>query len=336
MQGRFEHKIEIESRIEEVIKDYPVWFSMYYYSLANNTPASKRTYINKVGLFLKYVADLQHCHLGDIDIQCISTDVINRYFTMRKKELINGRPISNAAIATQISALKNFFGFLTENGIIAENPMDKALKRPRVKPKETVTYLSKKEKRKIFDNLENGVGSSLAMSRQNKYRSRDKIIFMLGLSLGCRVSAIDEINISDIDFLKKELHVTEKGEKYRIYHLHGKLIEEIKIWIKEREALPGSDETEALFVSVYGGKCKRLTTEAVGKIVRKYSKGIDQRVTPHELRRTFGTEFYEKSHDIYATATALGHADISTTKRYAAQNQEKIEQIFKSVANDLF
>lgn len=336
MQGRFEHKIEIESRIEEIIKDYPVWFSMYYYSLANNTPASKRTYINKVGLFLKYVADLQHCHLGDIDIQCVSTDMINRYFTMRKKELINGRPISNAAIATQISALKNFFGFLTENGIIAENPMDKALKRPRVKPKETVTYLSKKEKRKIFDNLENGVGSSLAMSRQSKYRNRDKVIFMLGLSLGCRVSAIDEINISDIDFSKKELCVIEKGEKPRKYRLHDKLIEQIKIWIKEREALPGFDKTEALFVSVYGGKCKRLTTEAIAKIVRKYSGGVDQRVTPHELRRTFGTEFYEKSHDIYATATALGHADISTTKRYAAQNKEKVDKIFESVANDLF
>ena len=336
MQGRFEHKIEIESRIEEIIKDYPVWFSMYYYSLANNTPASKRTYINKVSLFLRYIADLQHCPLNDIDIQCASTDVINRYFTMRKKEVVNGRPISNAAIATQISSLKNFFGFLTENGIIAENPMDKALKRPRVKPKETVTYLSKKEKRKIFDNLENGVGSSLAMSRQSKYKSRDKVIFMLGLSLGCRVSAIDEINISDIDFLKKELCVIEKGEKPRKYRLHDKLIEQIKIWIKEREAFPGSDKTEALFVSVYGGKCKRLTTEAVAKIVRKYSEGINQRVTPHELRRTFGTEFYEKSHDIYATATALGHADISTTKRYAAQDVEKVQKVFQSIANDMF
>lgn len=336
MQGRFEHKIEIESRIEETIKAYPNWFSMYYYSLANNTPASKRTYINKVSLFLKYAADLQCCSLDNIDIQCITTDIINRYFTMRKKEMVNGRPISNAAIATQISSLKNFFGFLAANRIIVENPMDKALKRPRVKPKETVTYLSKKEKKKIFNNLENGVGSNLAVTRQSKYRSRDKVIFMLGLSLGCRVSAIDEINISDIDFSKKELRVIEKGEKLRRYRLHDKLVEQIKIWIKEREALPGSDETEALFVSVYRGKCKRLTTEAIAKIVRKYSGGVDQRVTPHELRRTFGTEFYEKSHDIYATATALGHADISTTKRYAAQNKEKVDKIFESVANDLF
>lgn len=336
MQGRFEHKIEIESRIEETIKAYPNWFSMYYYSLANNTPASKRTYINKVSLFLKYAADLQCCSLDNIDIQCVTTDIINKYFTMRKKVVVNGRPISNAAIATQISSLKNFFGFLAENRIIVENPMDKALKRPRVKPKETVTYLSKKEKKKIFNNLENGVGSNLAVTRQSKYRSRDKVIFMLGLSLGCRVSAIDEINISDIDFSKKELRVIEKGEKLRRYRLHDKLVEQIKIWIKEREALPGSDETEALFVSVYRGKCKRLTTEAIAKIVRKYSGGVDQRVTPHELRRTFGTEFYEKSHDIYATATALGHADISTTKRYAAQNKEKVDKIFESVANDLF
>lgn len=336
MQGRFEHKIEIESRIEETIKAYPNWFSMYYYSLANNTPASKRTYINKVSLFLKYAADLQCCSLDNIDIQCVTTDIINKYFTMRKKEVVNGRPISNAAIATQISSLKNFFGFLAENRIIVENPMDKALKRPRVKPKETVTYLSKKEKKKIFNNLENGVGSNLAVTRQSKYRSRDKVIFMLGLSLGCRVSAIDEINISDIDFSKKELRVIEKGEKLRRYRLHDKLVEQIKIWIKEREALPGSDETEALFVSVYRGKCKRLTTEAIAKIVRKYSGGVDQRVTPHELRRTFGTEFYEKSHDIYATASALGHADISTTKRYAAQNKEKVDKIFESVANDLF
>lgn len=336
MQGRFEHKIEIESYIEEIIKDYPNWLSEYYYNLANNTPASKRTYINKVCLFLKYVADLQQRSWKDIYIQAVNTEVINKYFTMRKKQEINGKPISNAAIATQLSALKNFFGFLYDNDIISENPMDKALKMPKVKPKEKITYLTKSEKKKIFENLDNGVGSERAVSRQKRYRNRDRAIFMLGLSLGCRVSAIDEINISDIDFSKKELYVIEKGEKSRKYILHDKLIEEIKAWIKEREELPGANETDALFVSVYGGKCKRLTTKAVGKIVQKYSSGIDQNVTPHELRRTFGTDFYEKSHDIYATANALGHADISTTKRYAAQNQEKVRKIFESVANDLF
>ena len=336
MQGRFEHKIEIESKIEEIIQDYPNWISEYYYSLANNTPASKRTYINKVCLFLKYLAEQQQCQLQDIDIYCVSSDTINKYFTIRKKEVVNGKPISNAAIATQLSALKNFFGFLTDNGIISVNPMDRALKRPKVKAKETVTFLSKKEKGKIFANLDKGVGSVRAISRQNKYRNRDKVIIMMGLSLGCRVSAIDEVNISDIDFKNHTLSVIEKGEKNRLYKLHSKLMEEIWTWIEERSLLPGSDETEALFVSVYGGKCKRLTTEAIAKIVRKYSAGVNQRVTPHELRRTFGTEFYAKSHDIYATATALGHADVSTTKRYAAQDKEKVEKIFESVANDLF
>ena len=45
MNGRFEHKIDIEERIEKRIEDSPKWLKEYYYSMANNTAATKRKYL---------------------------------------------------------------------------------------------------------------------------------------------------------------------------------------------------------------------------------------------------------------------------------------------------
>ena len=56
------------------------------------------------------------------------------------------------------------------------------------------------------------------------------------------------------------------------------------------------------------------------RLVKSYGSAIapNKKVSPHTLRRTFGTNLYEDSSDIYLVADALGHNDINTTKKHYA------------------
>lgn len=67
MTGRFEHKIAIEEKTEKQLERTPVWLREYYYSMANNTAATKRKYINDILLFLNYLIDSQRETMEELD-----------------------------------------------------------------------------------------------------------------------------------------------------------------------------------------------------------------------------------------------------------------------------
>lgn len=335
MQGRFEHKILIENKLEEILKDYPDYLKNYYYNMSGNTAASKLTYIQNIGQFLRFYSfEKGIVKVKDVSVEDITINDINCYITERKKEIVRGKPISNATIATQISCIKSFFGYLYEMGVIEQDPT-RTLKRPKVQEKEVITFLEKDERQKIFQNVDAGVGSSRRRNRQEKYKNRDKLIFLLGFATGCRITALDEINIGDIDFIAKTLSVIDKGEKKRVFTLTDEIMTSIEAWCVDREKLPGADQTEALFVAVYKGGCKRITTQCIRDIVKKYSSYAGIEMVPHDMRRTFGTNFYRISNDIYATAEAMGHSSVQTTKRYAAPDNRKIENIRRQVIKNI-
>lgn len=335
MTGRFEHKLDIEEKIEKHLKDKPVWLKDYYYSMANNTAATKRKYIGDVEMFLKHISKEMNVEIQDIKLSGITSTLINRYFTMRKKELYLGKPVSNATIATQISSLHNFFDFLYRFEYIAENPMEKAIKRPSVETKNEISYLTEDEISIIMKNLNEGVGSQKAKSSQMKYRDRDKLLFLIPLSVGCRVSALSEINISDIDFDNCLIRMVDKGEKIFEFEITEELMNIIKNWCDIRKNIPGIDQTDALFVSKKENGCKRLTVAAIQRIIAKFSKGIDRRITPHELRRTFGTNAYRMKGDIYLTSKLLGHSSPTTTKRYASVDKNEMREVRGAIINSL-
>ena len=96
--------------------------------------------------------------------------------------------------------------------------------------------------------------------------------------------------------------------------------------VEHRESI---NPNAPLFLSREGG---HLTTKALYFLVKKiFSKtSIDQ--SPHALRKTGSTIFYEESdYDLVATQLFLGHADPSTTKKYIGiPNKKTIETCRRS------
>ncbi len=64
---------------------------------------------------------------------------------------------------------------------------------------------------------------------------------------------------------------------------------------------------------------ENMTTRTLQKIIKQYSviiDGAEQKVTPHDLRRTYANLLYRNGRDIISIRDNLGHADIKTTQTY--------------------
>jgi integrase len=74
---------------------------------------------------------------------------------------------------------------------------------------------------------------------------------------------------------------------------------------------PGAD-SPALFTS---GRGTRMTTDALADVIMAIVKaaGLDDHVTSHVLRHTFGTELTRSGVDIVTVAELMGHASLETT-----------------------
>ena len=78
---------------------------------------------------------------------------------------------------------------------------------------------------------------------------------------------------------------------------------------------------------------RHVAPVAVDRILKKYAKialGVEEGYSAHSMRTTFATTALENEADIEEAQSAMGHADISTTKLYDRRrhNPEKAAAYF--------
>ena len=261
MSNREGHEQEIETKTREKLKDLPDYLNQFYYRMTANgmQATTKRSYIGYCVNFLKYFSpDLS------IDPNNITDSDIDKY--MDSITYINGKKASVSSRATKLSALKTFFGFMKERGIIERDPT-KSIRPPKNKGLNPVVYLTETEIKMVEHTIRTGAGSHKAKAKQKKWRNRDLAIYFLFLSTGMRVEALSEIDVEDIDFHDKKLIVIDKGEKEIIHFLSDQLIEYIQIWLEDREKFltEKGKEEKALFQN----KMKMANCKTMNHFLRK-------------------------------------------------------------------
>ena len=145
---------------------------------------------------------------------------------------------------------------------------------------------------------------------------RDRAIALLPLYAGTRIAEIAALDVADVRLSarKGNLHLVGKGEKSRTVPVHAKLREALAAWLAERPSRRGADSA-ALFTSVRG---TRMTTDAIADVIAAITRGagLDDHVTSHILRHTFGTELTRGGVDLVTVAELMGHASLETTRLY--------------------
>lgn len=327
MSNREGHEQEIEAKIKKKLDELPDYLNQFYYRMTANgmQATTKNSYIGYCVNFLKFFSpDL------NIDPNDITDSDIDKY--MDSITYINGKKASVSSRATKLSALKTFFGFLKERGIIEKDPA-KSIRPPKNKALNPVVYLTQTEIKMVERTIRTGAGSHKAKAKQKKWRNRDLAIYFLFLSTGMRVEALSEIDVEDIDFQDKKLIVIDKGEKEIVHFLSDTLIEYLNNWLKDREEFleEKGKEEKALFINP---SLDRLRATGIRRLIKKYTANLDKKITPHKLRSTFATTVYQETGDIYLASQMIGHENINTTKRYAAcveESKRKVSNIMEDV-----
>lgn len=133
---------------------------------------------------------------------------------------------------------------------------------------------------------------------------RDKAMFTMLYSTAIRVSELSNVNIDDIDFVSKELHIINgKGGKDRIVPLEDKTIFYLDKYLRDRK-----NDNLSLF---------NVKASTIRQIVRKCGiKANVQHAHPHRYRVTRITDLLRRGMKLEEVQIIAGHTDINTTASY--------------------
>lgn len=331
MNGRVENDLKIYKTVEKQLFDLPQYVTdWYFYLKANNqTAMTCQDYIRKVRSFLFFIDnDVKY-----VTIEQMDENVITRYFiNIQYKE--DGSETSDSYKQGVWSCLNNFFDFLEGRGIIRNLIRTSKIKRPKNKDLERINQNRKLLTQEDFNNIlaavDNGVGSKKAKGYQNRYRNRDKLIFLIFMTTGMRKTALTEINIEDINTEKHTLTVIDKGHKVHNYYLNDMIIDVFKQWLEDRYFMVGNIEG-ALFIS---RENTRMCGNSIVKLVDKYAtEALGYHISPHKLRSGLISIMYNKKHDVEFCRRMIGHSNISTTQRYIVTDNNEREEAANIMAS---
>jgi integrase/recombinase XerD len=218
------------------------------------------------------------------------------------------RGLAPATARRRISALRQFYRFLLQENVRADDPTSRldAPKRARALPK----TLSVEEIERLLEAADT---------------PRDKAIIELLYGAGLRVSELVALPLRMAPKPGQEHMVIEgKGGKERLVALGRPALAALEAHLGARAAaLPKAEAAREraarwLFPSASAADGK-LTRRRVGQMLENAAvkAGIDPtRVSPHVLRHAFATHLVEGGADLRTVQTLLGHADIATTQIY--------------------
>ena len=78
----------------------------------------------------------------------------------------------------------------------------------------------------------------------------------------------------------------------------------------------------AFFLTRWHNQTRRITTNAIEKMVNKYSAAFGHPLTPHKLRHTLASELYEVTKDQVLVAQQLGQKGTTATDLYTHVDQK--------------
>ncbi len=225
------------------------------------------------------------------------------------------RGLSNRSMARHLSALRGFFAFAADEGLIEKSPAElvENPKLPRVLPE----VLSPDEVSALLS----------APDASNKLGFRDKVMLELLYAAGLRVSELISLTPLDYDAQAGILKVFGKGSKERLVPIHYLAQEYLSRYLQNiRNAF--NPVEEFIFLNRSG---KGLTRQGVWKLIKRYARqiGVSREISPHSLRHSFATHLLEGGADLRTVQILLGHADVSATEIYTHVQAKRLMRIHR-------
>ncbi|MBK5260934.1 MAG: tyrosine-type recombinase/integrase [Thermoanaerobaculia bacterium] len=229
-------------------------------------------------------------------------------------------PYRDTSIRRKVAALKVFFRFLEEQGVVNESPARK-LKIKKPVENRVPVVLSSREVRALLAAPKDQIIELTASRDQspggrNRYfcAIRDNVILELLFSTGIRIGELVALSMGDVDLEKRQIQITGRATRGRSVTLTSDSVAVALGQYIEMRAERSLD-TPALFVGRSG---TRLTIYSIENIFKKHVRiaEIKRHITPHALRHTMAAMLVSSGTDIREVQEILGHASILSTQVY--------------------
>lgn len=278
-------------------------------SVKRLAPKTLEAYGRDVSQFMSFLAG----HMGGpITLQSLKelrAADIRSFMAQRREDSLGSR-----SLARLLSALKNFFGFLEREGVLATEAFNaiRTPKIPRSLPK-ALTVLEAKQTITATDEMEDTPWVA----------ARDMAVISLCYGAGLRIS--EALALTKADLESDVLRVTGKGGKIRMVPLIAPVRQAIEQYLKLSPYKTWDEDP--LFRGVRGGVLSpRLIQKRMESL--RSALGLPPSATPHALRHSFATHLLGKGGDLRAIQELLGHASLSTTQIYTAVDSERLMESY--------
>ena len=171
------------------------------------------------------------------------------------------------------------------------------------------------------------VSGTDGLTADELFHLRDMALLELLYGSGLRISEALGLDVGDLRPSTGHVLVTGKGGKDRIVPLSDTSMKVLSRWLAVRENVPPVHGECAVFL---GRRGKRLDRRQAARILDAHAEqaGIQQHISPHDLRHSFATHLLEGGADLRAVQELLGHSRISTTQRYTHLNLDALTRIY--------
>jgi integrase/recombinase XerC len=155
---------------------------------------------------------------------------------------------------------------------------------------------------------------------------RDKLLINLFYSTGIRLSELQNLFSSNIDFFHKQIKVLGKRNKERIIPITSETLALIKIYNIEKLKMGFSNQYLLLT-----NKGEQLDPKFIYNTVKKYLSQVTtlSKRSPHVLRHTYATQLLNKGADLNAIKELLGHSSLAATQIYTHNSIQQLKEVYK-------
>lgn len=212
--------------------------------------------------------------------------------------------LAPSSVARKASSLRQFYGFLVDEGLRADDPSPGL---PRAQARRPLPRtLTHEEVERLFARAEEEASGE----RPEAVRLLTLLELLYGS--GLRASELVSLPVSAVPRDAPFLAITGKGGQQRMVPVSGRARDALSRWLIFR-----TGQSRQLFPS--RGAQGHLTRIRLFQLLRELAgrAGIaPDKVSPHVLRHAFATHLLEGGADLRVLQTLLGHADIATTQIY--------------------
>ena len=155
----------------------------------------------------------------------------------------------------------------------------------------------------------------------------DRLLIRMFYNTGVRLTELITLKDVQVDPAAAMIRVHGKGNKERMIPLSKTLVEELRLYQKEK-LVSGRDVSETLLVNERG---KALYVKYAYLAVKRWLSQVTtiDKKSPHVLRHSFATHLMDHGADLNSVKELLGHTSLAATQLYTHNSIEKLREVHK-------